>query len=210
MTIDDEWGEKTCLELLAAFLETKTPEFCPLPDRTKVIMNCIKMCDTSHGRPASDVGLNQDCSVFLNFPVRLTMEEVPTKRFSFTCTRHVPDVPTRATNAMVTMMAMVSSGPIHLPSKRSCRKMTSKDILYDDFIDYMKKEGVGFPADEVTSLGSDFLRHITHAIFPLSAKAWEHLNDSHNRGGVAPEEEFSAFFGRKVLGHKLDGHNPKP
>ena len=63
---------------------------CPLPDNTKVVMNCInKMRDTSHGRLASDVGLNHDCSVSLNFPVTLTMEEVPTKRFSFTCTRLV-------------------------------------------------------------------------------------------------------------------------
>ena len=39
MIIDDDWGEKTCLELLADFLGTKAPELCPLPDNTKVVMN---------------------------------------------------------------------------------------------------------------------------------------------------------------------------
>ena len=65
--------------------------------------------------------------------------------------------------------------------------MTAKDIVYNDFIDYPKKEGVGFSADDVTSLGSDLLHHITHAIFTLSVKVWEALHDSHNRDGEAPK-----------------------
>ncbi len=81
--------------------------------------------------------------------------------------------------------------------------MNAKDILYNDFIEYLKNEGVGFPADEVTSLGYDFLRHITHAIFPLSAKVWEAVNDPHNRGGVAPEAVFSAILGKEGFGAQV-------
>ena len=62
----------------------------------------VKMCDARlHGdRPACDVGRVQDCTVFLSFPVTLAIAEVPTKKFSFYCTRPVETRPP-PTNVMV-------------------------------------------------------------------------------------------------------------
>ncbi len=76
--------------------------------------------------------------------------------------------------------------------------MTGKNVMYNDFRGYLKEQGVGFPADLASSVGDDFLSNIGVAIFPLISKVWHALNDSHNRGGAAPEEEFSGFFGRRV------------
>ncbi len=48
------------------------------------------------------------------------------------------------------------------------------------------------------------MKHLTYAWFPLSEKVWIAINEKHNRGGAAPDPDFGVFFGRKVLGHKLD------
>jgi len=48
--------------------------------------------------------------------------------------------------------------------------MTGKNHLFNDFRDYLKGQGVGFPADLTSSVGDDFLSNLTSIIFPLSSK----------------------------------------
>jgi hypothetical protein len=74
----------------------------------------------------------------------------------------------------------------------------------------MKEQGVGFLANLVSSVGDDFLSNLTSIIFPLNSKVWHALNDAHNRGGVAPEQEFSCFFGRRIYSKKADRPNFTP
>jgi hypothetical protein len=87
-TIDDT-DEMTCHQLLITFLKDKGLGY--LPKGSIVVLRCVKMCDARlrGGRLAADIGLIEDCTVFLPFKVTLAMVEVPTKKFSFVCTRHV-------------------------------------------------------------------------------------------------------------------------
>ncbi len=107
MTINDK-DERTCHELLCAFLKDKGlgDANVALPCGSTVVLRCVKMCDARlhGGRHASDVGLIQDCTLFLSFPVTLAITEVPTKKFSFYCTRPMEARP-QPTNIMVFMMA---------------------------------------------------------------------------------------------------------
>jgi hypothetical protein len=82
--------------------------------------------------------------------------------------------------------------------------MHGKDMLYNDLRQYLQVDGVGFPRDLCISVGEEFLKHLTSALFPLSLGVWKQLNDAHNRGGAAPYPKFGAFCGRKVMGHKKD------
>jgi hypothetical protein len=82
--------------------------------------------------------------------------------------------------------------------------MNARDILYNDFRNYLKEQEVGFPGDDASSLGDEFIEHFTSALFPLSQSVWKHLNDPHDRRRAAPDPEFFVFFGRKVMGHKAD------
>ena len=143
------------------------------------------------GRPTADVGLIKNCTVFLTYPVTLAIAEMPTKKFAFYCTRPVEAHPPPS-NAMVLLMTNAVSGNNHLPCARAYRKMTRKDVLYNDFRDYMREQGVGFPHYLASSLGDDFLSNLYVIFFSLSCKAWQALNEKHNRGGVAPDREF--FF----------------
>jgi hypothetical protein len=206
----EENDERTCMGLLTDFLKDKGlgDANIALPPGSNVALRCIKMIDARlhGGRPASDVGLRQDCTVFLSFPVLLAIAEVPTKKFSFSCTRHVEARPP-PTNVVVVMMMQSVSGNTHLPCARAYQKMTGKDVLYNDLRIYLKEQGVGFPADLATSVGDDFLSNLAEIIFPLSVDVWRALNDSHNRGGAAPEQEFSGFFGRRVYCKKKDRPN---
>jgi len=205
----DDTDERTCYQVLLDFLKDKGlgDANVALPEGSTVVLRCVKMVERLHGgRPATDVGHIQDCTVFLSFPVVLAITEVPTKRFWFSCTRPVEARPPPA-NAMVVLMMQSVSGSLHLPCARAYRKMTGKDVLYNDFRDYLKEQGVGFPADVASSVGDDFISNIAAAIFPLSSKVWHALNDSHNRGGAATEPEFSDFFGRRVYSKKLDRPN---
>ena len=52
----------------------------------------------------------------------------------------------------------------------------------------------GFPADKVGSLGEEFLKNLSYAIFPLRQNVSQSLNDKHNRGGQAPCLGFLYFL----------------
>ena len=68
---------------------------------------------------------------------------------------------------------------------------------------YLHDNIVGFPPDLADSVGEEFLKHLTYALFSLSSNHWKSLHDTHNRGGAAPDLEFGVFFGRKILGQKF-------
>ncbi len=68
-------------------------------------------------------------------------------------------------------------------------------------------QGVGFPHDVASNMGDDFLSNLTAIIFPLNNNVWQALNDKHNRDGVAPEQEFADFFGKRVYSKKADRPN---
>jgi len=68
----------------------------------------------------------------------------------------------------------------------------------------LQENGVFFPADLGDSVGDEVLKHLTYALFPLSSNHWKLLHDTHYRGGVAPDPKFGVFFGRKILGHKVN------
>ncbi len=85
--------------------------------------------------------------------------------------------------------------------------MNAQDYLYNVLRQFLKDHGVGFSADLSGSVGDGFLRHLSTTLFPLGLNVWNSLtNDRHNRVGPAPDPEFSAFVGRKILGHKA--HRP--
>jgi hypothetical protein len=75
--------------------------------------------------------------------------------------------------------------------------MTTRDVLYNDFREYLTTQKVGFNDDLAHSLGDEFLK-------TLSKSVWKAINDTHNRRGPAPDPEFAVFFGRKILGNKVD------
>jgi hypothetical protein len=149
--------------------------------------------------------LLQDGTVFLDYPVTLAMSEVPTKRFTFKCHRLVEDRQSRQ-DLVVAMMVQRNSGDLHVPPVRARLVMTGKDNLYNDIRKYLQDNEVVFSADLADSVGDEFLKHLTYALFPLSSNHWKSLHDTHNRGGAAPDPEFGVFFGRKILGHKV--YNP--
>jgi len=68
----------------------------------------------------------------------------------------------------------------------------------------LKDRGARFSADLASSVGDEFLKHITYAILPLSLIIWTSINNKHNRGGASPDQEFKVFFGRKIIGYKAD------
>jgi hypothetical protein len=137
ITIDDT-DERTCHHLLRAFLRDKGlgDANVALPDGSTVVLRCVKMCDSRlhGGRPSSDVGIIQDCIVFLSSPATLAIAKVPTKKFSFYRIRHVEARP-QPTNVIVSMMAHSVSANTYLPSAREYQNMMGKDHFYNDFRD---------------------------------------------------------------------------
>jgi hypothetical protein len=148
----------SCKQVLNDFLGKHAMDYFPLPESTIVVMMCVKNCDA--------IQLLQDCSVFLDFSFSMAMSEVPTKRFTFKCIRHVEARPPRQ-DPIVAMMALRNIGCLHLPLFRRRAIMTRKDELYNAFRKYLQDSGVAFPADLATSLGDEFPKHITYAFFPF-------------------------------------------
>ena len=74
-------------------------------------------------------------------------------------------------------------------------------LLYNDLKKYLQDKGVGFEVVTAASLGEESIKQLTYALFPFM---WIAINDEHNRRGSALYPEFGVFYGRKILGHKLD------
>ena len=79
----------TCKELLDQFLQRHASECFPLPASTTVVIMCEKMSDKGIARHVHDFGSSKDCSIFLDYPVTMAMTEVPTKRFTYKCSRPI-------------------------------------------------------------------------------------------------------------------------
>ncbi len=82
----------SCRDVLAEFLSTHAPNYSTLPGNGKVVLLCSKISDNVQRRSAADVGVDKDCSSFLDFPLTVPLAEVPTKRFTFKCFQPRPSV----------------------------------------------------------------------------------------------------------------------
>jgi hypothetical protein len=158
----------TCKELLEPFLQSNASDYSPLPVSTCVVMMCAKLGDTLQARSASNVDSLKNCTFFLDYPVTTTMAEVPSKRFTIKCSSQIEDQRPRR-DPIVFMMAQRTVGFTHLPSPRVRSFMNAKDILYNDIIQYLNDNGVGFPVDVTPSLGVDFVKHLTSALFSFES-----------------------------------------
>jgi hypothetical protein len=192
-----------CKKMLEDYMGLHASLYCPLPDSTIVTMLCMKSIETVHGKPTSDVSATQDCTVFFDYPISIPMSKVPTKRFTFKCTRLVEDRRPRQ-NPLLAMMVRRNVETAHLLPPRERGFMTGRDVFYNDLRKYLEDKGVGFEVDASASLGDEFIKHLTYALFPLSQKVWISINEKNNRGEAAPNSELGVFFGRKILGHKSD------
>ena len=92
-------------------------DYSPLPDNCKVILLCIKINDTIHGKSIADVKIDKDCFAFLDFPISVPLAEVPTKRFVFKCYRPIEERRPRA-NVVVVLMASELLTHVHPVRKR--------------------------------------------------------------------------------------------
>jgi hypothetical protein len=100
----------TCKQVLESYVQSDAIDYSPLPGDTKVIM----MCTVVNGTVESV----KDCSVFLDFTVLMAMTEIPTKRFTFKCSRPVEEQRPRV-DAIRVLMASQSVGNVHLPAVRA-------------------------------------------------------------------------------------------
>jgi len=130
-------ADMACKDIENLFLEGHAAEYYPLPDSTIVILMCVKISATVQGKPASDIGFLHECSVFIDFLVSLAMREVPTKRFTFKCTRPVENRLPRQ-DPIVIMMAREAARCNHLPIPRHRSNMIARDFLYNDLRTYLQ------------------------------------------------------------------------
>jgi len=131
----------TCKQALSGYVKTHALDSFPLPDYAKVTMHCTKLSTTVQVRSASDVGVVRDCSVFLDFPVMMTMNEIPTKHFLFKCER--PDETCRPrVNAFTDILESRNSENILLPPQRVKSVMNGQDVLYNDLQHCLKDHGL--------------------------------------------------------------------
>ena len=161
----------TCKQVLLAYLQTHSPDNCPLPDSSKVVLQCTKLSDTIQGRAAADVGVARDCWVFLDFPVLLAITKIPTKHFLFKCERAVEQRRPRV-NAFTVILESQNTGNSHLPPVRAKSIMNAQDNSYNDLRQFLKDHGVGFSANLARYVDDGFLRHLTSALFPLGLNVW--------------------------------------
>jgi hypothetical protein len=148
----------------------------PLPGNCRVILMCTKMSDTVKGRSTADVGLDKDCSAFLDFLLLIAMTSVPAKRFIIKCYRPLEDRRPRM-DVIGVMMATQSTGNFQLPHARAWSVRTSRDILYIDLRQYIHDQGAVFPSDLCLSLGDKILKHLTSSLFSSSLKVWKALDN---------------------------------
>ena len=102
---------------MADFFQKHALDHLSLPDNCKVILMCTKISDTVQGKSTADIGLDKDCSAFLDFLVMIAMTKIPTKRFNLKCYRPVEERRPR-TYPIVVIMVSRTTGTVHMPLVR--------------------------------------------------------------------------------------------
>jgi len=150
--------DSTCKQILLAYLNIHSPDNCPLPDSSKLIMA----------------------------PMLMAITEVPTKHFLFKCERLLVQRRPRG-NAFTVILESQNTGNCHLPPARVKSVMNAHDTLYNHLRQLLKDHKLGFSANLAPFVGDGFLRHLSSTFFPLGLSAKSSLtNDRHNRVGPVP------------------------
>jgi hypothetical protein len=91
------------------------PNYSPLPNSTNAILTCPILTYSLYARTAGDVISFRDVSAFLDLRVSMDVAEVPTKRFTFRCSRPTENRRPIRDPLIVSMMSRWAEGYIYLP-----------------------------------------------------------------------------------------------
>ena len=108
----------------------------------------------------------------LNF---IVLQDVPTRQFDFYVEPATPtECPPPTMNAFQVLAAGASREPIHmvLPPPRQTIDNTADDIVHNDILAWFKTSQVGWPRNQVETLGRDFVNKITSDYFPSRKACW--------------------------------------
>ncbi len=131
--------------------------------------------------------LKVNATRMLDEEVFVIMEDVPTRHFDFVIksveTHDSSTVSTvEVANAFNFLIAATSRDHFLLPGPRETVDHTADDILYNDILQWLGKHQVGWPKDEINSIGRNFITRVTAALFPLTLDMLHAMSDTHNAG----------------------------
>ena len=156
-----------------------------LDDAETISLQVVEYCDetTSSGGKRRRTTGSSCATRLLDDTTYEVMEDVPTHEFHFVVVEAtVQERP--AANAMQALMRAQSRArtQLVLPQPRNTADMTADDILHNDILGWLEKEGVGWPRSEVMSFGADFVNRITRGLFYLTPDLMTAMSDRHNAG----------------------------
>ena len=131
--------------------------------------------------------LKVNAARMLDEEVFVIMEDVPTRYFDFVIKSvETYDSSTVSTvevaNAFNFLIAATSRDHFLLLGPRETADHTADDILYNDILQWLDKNKVGWPKDEVMTTGHSFITRVIAALFPLTLEMLHSMSDIHNAG----------------------------
>ena len=131
-------------------------------------------------KPSSDGRTN--CTRLLDHSVLEVVEDVSTREFHFVINTRLLEETRPVVNAMQLLMGAQSRTNLVLPPPRNHADNTADDVLHNDILVWLEKEGVGWPRSEVETIGACFVNRITTGFFHLTPDMLNAMSDGHNAG----------------------------
>ncbi len=128
-----------------------------------------------------------NATMMLDEEVLVIMEDVPTRNFDFVSKSVEPHQNSKfctepVANAFDFLKFATSRDHYFLPGPRETADNTADDILYNVILQWLDKNKVGWPKDDVMTIGNNFITRVIAALFPLTLEMLHSMSDTHNAG----------------------------
>ena len=187
---EESWlGNNSCRQLLQFVLN----EHLELPDvlvASQVKMYCMQQQESASGsgRKARIDKELANATACLDCTVLFVIESFSTQsfRFKMICAETpAPTAPARAVLNPFNMMMQSQANYTCLPPLLTHERMYANHCLYNEFIGFLEKNGLGWTGDFSSTVGKRFVDGMSKALFQCGPPEWKALNDKHNNGAAS-------------------------
>jgi len=92
------------------------------------------------------------------------------------------------------LRATTSRSTLLLLHERATTNTTADNILHNEITDWIRNNEVGWPRDEIDTIGRVFVNRLTTSFFPLTSYMFLAMSDAHNAGACLSCLCYSLMF----------------
>jgi hypothetical protein len=171
-------GEHTCRQLLAHVLDI----YLKRPEVPATVEHVTLFCVRGLVRVDKQMANATAC---LEFNVSFVIDSFSTLDFNFKLTSLPAQAQASSSRPVINpfvVMRNTQSAFVSLPPRLDHQRMYSNHHLYNEFLEFLENQDLGWTGDSASTIGKHFVECITKAFFQCNPGVWKCLNDKYKNG----------------------------